>query len=209
MTKRQSKPTPLLKVFLSYRPTLRHMLRRIVPLADVDDIVQEAFIRAHEAEVDKRIEHPKAFIYTTARNLALNFIAKKENNVTSKLEDLHDSDVYLIDHRHLDEHESKEKFRLFCSAARDLPPQSRKAFIMKRVFGYSIKEIALCLDISESTAEKHIAKGVLRSADYLRDNGYVVTKWSKHPIRKKTTIVDFHDAGVGLDNHNERHTRIR
>jgi len=179
------KPIRLLDVFVDYRPALKRMLRRIVPAADIDDIVQEAFIRAHQAEVDKRIEHPRAFIYKTARNLALNFISKKENKVTSKLEDIGDSDVYLTDHRRLNEHESKEKFRLFCSAARDLPPQCRKAFIMKRVFGYSIKEISLRLDISQSTVEKHIAKGVLRSADYLRESGYVVTARSKHPIRKK------------------------
>ncbi len=185
MTRRHDKSTRLQDVFLGYRSTLRYMLKRILPAAEVDDIVQEAFIRAHEAEVDKRIEHPKAFVYTTARNLALNFIAKKENKVTSKLEDLHDSDVYLIDHSQFDEHESKEKFRLFCAAARDLPPQCRKAFIMKRVFGYSIREISLSLDISESTVEKHIAKGVLRSADYLREHGYLVTKRSKHPMRKK------------------------
>ena len=160
------------------------MLRRIVPVADIDDIVQETFIRAHEADVRKRIDHPKAYIYKTARNLALNFIAKKEHTSTSKLEDHSETDVYLEDVGNINHVESKEKFRLFCAAVRDLPPQCRKAFIMKRVFGFSIREIALKLDISESTAEKHIAKGVLRCADYLNENGYQVRSRSKHPIRK-------------------------
>lgn len=184
MTNNKHKSNGLLEVFIAYRPTLKNMLRRIVPSADIDDIVQESFIRAHEAAVQKRIEHPKAYIYKTARNLALNFIAKKEYTTTSKLEDLAESDVYLEDRKKIDEVESKEKFRLFCSAVRDLPPQCRKAFIMKRVFGFSIREIALKLEISDSTAEKHVAKGVLRCADYLNENGYKVSARSKHFKRK-------------------------
>ena len=184
MTNKKDKRASLLESFLAYRPTLKHMLRRIVPSADIDDIVQETFIRAHEAEVKKRIDHPKAYIYKTARNLALNFIAKKEYTSTSKLEDYTEPDVYLEDRGKINEVESKEKFRLFCAAVRCLPPQCRKAFIMKRVFGFSIREISLKLEISESTTEKHIAKGVLRCADYLNENGYQVSTRSKHPISK-------------------------
>lgn len=184
MNNKEAKRISILDVFISYRPTLKHMLKRIVPSDDIDDIVQETFIRAHEAEVRKRIEHPKAYIYKTARNLALNFIAKKENIVTSKLEDYSESDVYLQDLSNINEVESKEKFRLFCAAVRDLPPQCRKAFILKRVFGFSIRDIAIELDVSESTTEKHIAKGVLRCADYLNENGYEVSARSKHPTQK-------------------------
>jgi len=181
---RKNKRTSLLDVFVGYSPTLKNMLQRIVPSADIEDIVQETFIRAHEAEVKKRIDHPKAYIYKTARNLALNFIAKKENTSMSKLEDYSEPDVYLEDLAKINEVESKEKFRLFCAAVRDLPPQCRKAFIMKRVFGFSIRDISTKLGISESTTEKHIAKGVLRCADYLNENGYKVNNRSKHPIRK-------------------------
>jgi len=102
----------------------------------------------------------------------------------SKLEDYSEPDVYLEDLAKINEVESKEKFRLFCAAVRDLPPQCRKAFIMKRVFGFSIRDISTKLGISESTTEKHIAKGVLRCADYLNENGYKVNNRSKHPIRK-------------------------
>lgn len=184
INKNKNQHLSLLEAFLGYRPTLKNMLTRIVPLADIDDIVQETFIRAHEADVQKRIDHPKAYIYKTARNLALNFIAKKEHTSTSKLEDYSEPDIYLEDSRNVNDIESKEKFRLFCAAVRDLPTQCRKAFIMKRVFGFSIREIALKLDVSESTVEKHIAKGVLRCADYLNENGYQVRSRSKHPIRK-------------------------
>ena len=186
MTDKKKKRALLVDVFVGYQSALKSMVNRIVPHADVEDIVQETFIRAHEAEVGKRLEYPKAFMYKTARNLALNFIARKENFCTSKLEDTLDLDVYISNVNQIDENESKEKFRLFCSAVRELPLQCRKAFIMKRIFGHSIKEISAELGISDSTTEKHIAKGVLRCAEFLEENGYIVNKRMKHhqKIRK-------------------------
>jgi len=172
-----------LELFINYNPVLTRMLRRIVPVAEVDDILQETFIRVHEAEVRKRIKYPKAFFYTTARNLALNFIARKDNRCIEKFEDLQDFDVLDVNTCCADEYESKEKFRTLCAAVKDLPTQCRKAFIMKRVFGYSLREISARLDISQSTAEKHIAKGVLRCADYLKNKGYAVNGRVKHSIK--------------------------
>ena len=174
----------MIGAFLGSRPLLKRMLRRIVPSVDIDDIVQETFIRAHEAQMRKHIDHPKAYIFKTARNLALNFIAKKEHSLSAKLEDFAEADVYLEDLAKVNAIESKEKFRLFCAAVRGLPPQCRRAFILKRVFGFTIREISIELGISESTTEKHVAKGVLCCADFLKENGYEVTARSKHPIRK-------------------------
>lgn len=185
MTSKHKKPNTLAQVFLEYQSTLTRLVKGIVPRGDVEDIVQETFIRAHQAEVDKCLEYPKTFMYKTARNLALNFIAKKEHSNTSKIEDTPELDVYISSHHQFDDAESKEKFRLFCAAVRDLPLQCRRAFIMKRVFGYSIKEISKELGISDSTTEKHIAKGVLRCADFLQERGYEVNKRAKHARVRK------------------------
>ena len=182
--KRDNYDSVFLGVFIAYGSVLKKMLSKIVPAAEVEDIVQETFIRAHQAQVNKRLEYPKSFIYKTARNLALNFIARKEFTSNTDLDDKYIQDLYFDDVSLADEFESKEKFRLFCAAVRELPLQCRKAFILKRVFGHSIKEISNTLQISNSTTEKHIAKGVLRCADYLQEQGYEVNKRVKHPSTK-------------------------
>jgi RNA polymerase sigma-70 factor (ECF subfamily) len=174
--KNDNTPRSILSSFLGYRGVLRSMVRRIVPVDDIEDIVQETFIRAHQAEVDRRIGSPEAFMYTTARNLALSFVVKKENSCKVYIEDVEQVEDFSYEDRQSCAIESKEKFRLFCAAVRQLPPQCRRVFIMKRVFGYSIKEISRSLDISESTVEKHIAKGVLRCADFLVAKGYTANK---------------------------------
>ena len=49
--------------------------------------------------------------------------------------------------------------------------QCRRAFVLKKVYGYSIKEIATELAISEKTVEKHIAQGIKRCTLYMRKVG--------------------------------------
>jgi DNA-binding CsgD family transcriptional regulator len=39
--------------------------------------------------------------------------------------------------------------------------------VLKKVYGYSQKEIALSLSISENTVEKHIATGIKRCSHYM------------------------------------------
>ena len=60
-----------------------------------------------------------------------------------------------------DEVTSKERFLFFCRVTNELSPQVKKCFILKKVYGLSQKEIAVKMSLSESTVEKHIAKGLL------------------------------------------------
>ena len=62
---------------------------------------------------------------------------------------------------------NNEEFSQYCEAIRLLPVQCRKVFVLKKVYGYSQKEIAQQLDISESTVEKHVAMGIKRCTYYM------------------------------------------
>ncbi|MCB1674664.1 MAG: helix-turn-helix domain-containing protein [Halioglobus sp.] len=56
---------------------------------------------------------------------------------------------------------------LFTEAAKTLPAQCQRVFLLKRVYGYSHKEIARELGISISTVEKHAAAGLKRCLEYM------------------------------------------
>jgi len=71
--------------------------------------------------------------------------------------------------------DSQERFLHFCRAVRALPLQCRRAFILKKVYGLSQREIAAYLEISESTVEKHVARGTLDCWSYLDARGLVQT----------------------------------
>ena len=61
-----------------------------------------------------------------------------------------------------------EEFDQFCEAVRLLPVQARRVFVLKKVYGYSQREIAAELDLAESTVEKHVALAMRRCAEYMK-----------------------------------------
>jgi RNA polymerase sigma-70 factor (ECF subfamily) len=62
---------------------------------------------------------------------------------------------------------SHEEFSLFCEAVRMLPAQCRRAFVLKKVYGYSRKEIAEHLNVSENTVQTQIARGMKASLQFM------------------------------------------
>ncbi|WNC72431.1 RNA polymerase sigma factor [Thalassotalea psychrophila] len=161
------KEVKLSDIFMGYRGRIRQIISRIVKRDDIDDIVQETFIRTYQADLKKEIKYVRSYMLTTAKNLALNHIAKWDNKFNDSLEDFTESPVELNSRPFEENFESKERFLLFCRAIEQLPSSVRKCFVLKKVYGFSQKEIALYLQLSESTVEKHIAKGLLKSVQFM------------------------------------------
>jgi len=152
-------------VFLSIRTVLARAVSHIVPPKEIEDIVQETYVRVCQVEKPDEIMHPRSFLLKTARNLALDHIKRAETRLSVSMDEDMELELPELHGRHDDTYDrvaAKEEFGHFCEAVRQLPLQCRKAFVLKKVYGYSQKEIAASLGISESTVEKHIANGIKR-----------------------------------------------
>jgi RNA polymerase sigma-70 factor (ECF subfamily) len=164
--------------FTEFRSALMRLVGRIVSPHYIEDIVQETFIRAYEASRRQTINHPRSFMWKTAKNLALNHIENSNQKLTTNVADFGDPDVSLpteLVEAELElEFESRERFLIFCRAVQRLPLQCRRVFILKKVYGLPQKEIAARLEISESTVEKQAAKGLLVCAEFMEEMGYPV-----------------------------------
>jgi len=179
MTSRDGGPKPdrserlkdLVATFLDSRKILAHVVGRITRPHDIEDIVQETFIRSYEAAEKQPIRHARSFMLRTARNLALNHVGKHDNKLTDNIEDWSGSDVYLETASMESQFDSNKRFLLFCRAVRQLPVQCRRVFILKKVYGLRQREIAEFLGISQSTVEKHVAKGLLMCTEYMEEKG--------------------------------------
>ena len=77
----------LTRIFVSIRPTLERAVRGIVPPKEIEDIVQETYVRACQAEHRHEIKAPRSFLYKTARNLALDHVKRAETRLTVSGED--------------------------------------------------------------------------------------------------------------------------
>lgn len=159
--------TSLLEAFLNCRQLLSRFIGRVVAPGDIEDIVQETFIRSMLAGVERRIDHPKAFMFRTARNLAFNHVQRLDNKVRPHMVDFLDEDVQPATETLEAQFESQERFAYFCRAISKLPAKCRRAFILRKVYGLTQKEVAKFLEMTEGNVEKHVSRGLTRCIEYM------------------------------------------
>ncbi len=162
----------LYTLFLALRSHLARAVMRIVPPKEVEDIVQETYVRICQIEKNGRdLKEPRAFLFRTARNLALDYLKRSETRLTISLDEAPDHGLpeqgEYVDQT-FEQVASAEEFALFCEAVRELPVQCRRVFVLKKVYGYPQREISRQLGISENTVEKHIATGIKRCTLFMR-----------------------------------------
>lgn len=173
--------------FVAIRNRLLLYVRGIVPPKEVEDIVQETYVRLCLVEDIDQIREPHSFMFRTARNLAFDYIKRAENRLS---ENADQTDQLSLNHDHdREDHTftsvvSEQEFGFFCEAVRRLPKQCRRAFVLKKVYGYSLKEIAEIMDIGLPTVDSHIVQGTKKCVLFLRDKDLQNQKVS---IRTSTT----------------------
>lgn len=59
-------------LFLQIRPRLVGLVSRYLKRSqDVEDVIQETFVRSYQSWIKQRIEQPEHYLFRTARNLSL------------------------------------------------------------------------------------------------------------------------------------------
>jgi len=151
----------VLEAFLANQEPLRRFISRyMLSMHDIDDVSQEAFLRAYNAEKKGPIHQPKAFLFRIAKNLMFTEFNKKSHKVTDYIEDFEYTEVLASEATLEGDIMAQQKLGMYCEAVATLPPKCRKVVLMKKVYGMSHKEIATHMGIQISTVEKHLTKGV-------------------------------------------------
>ncbi|TRY14749.1 RNA polymerase sigma factor [Shewanella hanedai] len=164
------KDSLIYKTYLASREGIARVVSRIVPPHEIEDIVQETYVRLCQVENKENINSAKSFMFKMARNLALDHQKRANVRLVDSVDDWHEFEKALCDRRDevYDNAITSLEFDHFCEAVRLLPLQCRKVFVLKKVYGYSQREIASELGLSESTVEKHISQGIKRCTVFMR-----------------------------------------
>jgi RNA polymerase sigma-70 factor (family 1) len=165
-TTSDSRTETFIKLFAESRQALHRYIRRFVRSSETaKEIVQEAFLRTYQER--ESVITPRAFLFSTARNLAANEIRHRrtvERDALGHSDDMRvDAEYESVESRFLRD----ERNRLVQQAINRLPPQCRAAFALRVFHQYSYKEIAGHLRISVKTVEKHVARGIRETNRYL------------------------------------------
>lgn len=145
----------------TFRPTLiRHFRRRTSDMAEVEDMVQEVFVRLLRRGGMGNLENLNAYVFETAASVIKDRMRKRRT---------HQSDAHeQFDHdRHADvdfspEHVliGRERLQRASAVLLELPERTRVIFVLRRLEGLRYQDIALRLGVSVSAVEKHVARAV-------------------------------------------------
>lgn len=139
---------------------MRAWLRRSLRLVEVDDVVQESYCRMAGVADPALIASPRAYFFTTARNVALDQLRKNRVVGIDDVAEMAWSNV-------VDESPSPERLaggrielRRISQLIESLPQRCRTIFVMRKVQGLSQRQIAQQLGLTENVVEKQAAKGL-------------------------------------------------
>lgn len=154
---------------LVHEPALMHfLLRRWNQRDEVADLRQEIYVRVYEAALRERPLSPRAFLFTTARNLMADRIRRQKVVSIEAMGDLESSNVYLIEDVSPERWAGgRQLLRRLAEAFDALPDRCREVVWLRRVEELPQKDVARHLGIAEKTVEKHLAKGMRLLADRL------------------------------------------
>lgn len=153
-------------------PLLKSYLRGTFPtVRDIDDVVQESYLRIWQRQAAKPIASAKAFLFQIARRLALDVIREKSRRKTDTLGDL--AELGVIDDRPnaLETLSYNEKVALFAAALARLPDRCRTIFILRKFQNLPQREVAAQLHVSERTVESQVARAMTLLENDLRAHG--------------------------------------
>jgi RNA polymerase sigma-70 factor, ECF subfamily len=155
------------KLFAETRDALHRYIRRFVGSSETaKEIVQEAFLRTYRER--ESVTTLRAFLFSTARNLAANDYRHRRTVERNAAEELGDYRVNPGSESLESELIRDERTRLIQEAIDHLPRQCRAAFTLRVFHECSYQEVAKRLGISAKTVEKHIARGLRDTNNYIK-----------------------------------------
>lgn len=143
-----------------YRSAVARFIQQLVKSpALAEDLAQETFIRIWESRGQlEKVHSFRAYLFTAARNHALNCLRKTSSELAIKGEIIHhfrqlrnDTEEKLLTRAYL-QHVSQ--------VLQALPPQSREVFRLCREQEHSYEEAARRLGISRNAVKKHMVRSM-------------------------------------------------
>ena len=156
----------------AHGPALRAYLRGQFPtVRDVDDVVQESYLRVWRARLHRPIDFSKSFLFQVARSVTIDLLRRERVTPIRPVDEA--IMVSVADDRPTaaDVACTRSEIELLVCAIDAMPARLREVMILRKIDGLSQKEIAQRLGLSELTVQAHVVRGLRRLEEYFRIHG--------------------------------------
>ena len=151
---------------------LRSYLHSSFPqIGEVDDVVQESFLRVWKAKAAQPIQSARAFLFKVARHLALDLVRRNQRSPVRTVGDL--GGLYVLEEEPdvAERCSFQEKVDLLAEAIACLPDRRREIVILCKLRRLPYKDVADRLGISERTVENQLFRGIKQCRAFLGKRG--------------------------------------
>ncbi|HEX7946611.1 MAG TPA: sigma-70 family RNA polymerase sigma factor [Phenylobacterium sp.] len=149
-------------------PELRNYLRRWLAANEVEDVVQDVFLRLAQRDTTSPVETPKRYLYQVARAAVIDRHRRNVSRCVAEHRELTEGDHPSDDLSPLRILEAREDVRAARAVIAAMPERRREILIALRLEGASAKTVATRYGISTSAVEKHLTRALRSLADCAR-----------------------------------------
>jgi len=146
---------------------------RFSQVKDLDDLVQEAFLRLLRVRESGPVANPRAFLFVATRNLALNQLRHRRYETPEDNAEVDPMSIADEVSTPLEVAIQEEDINLLVKAIQSLPKRCRQVMTLRKIYGLSQREVAHRLGISEHTVEAQGSIGMRKCINYFRNHGYL------------------------------------
>lgn len=175
----------LVEAFWPYLPLLRKYLRRRVPVADLDDVLQDVLLSIVRRADAAAVAHPKCYLFQAAQAALID----RHRRQTTRRSDCH-CQLDEPDHP-VDEFSplrillAKDEVRAVENTLSQLPERTQEILVAIRVEGSSLKNLASRYNVSTSAIEKHVTKAAKALSVVRRSDLVAAYRGGLSPQRQK------------------------
>jgi RNA polymerase sigma-70 factor (ECF subfamily) len=149
---------------------LSYFARRLRDRSEVEDMVQEVFLRLAKRGGLGGIEKIGGYVFETANSVLTDRQRKRQTSRADAHEELGDGEqLDDADFSPLHVLLAREQLARATAVLLELPERTRVIFVLRRLEGMKYLDIAARLGLSVSAVEKHMARAVLHLMRRLED----------------------------------------
>jgi RNA polymerase sigma-70 factor (ECF subfamily) len=148
------------RLALRYRtPLISYFRRRGVDQVQCEDLAHEVFARVSKRNAEG-IDNPEAYVFSSASSVYIDHVRRRKSHFADAHDNVDGLDFESEAPSPLRVLEGKDALQRLAGIMEELPQRTREILLLSRLEGLTNTQLATRFELSVSSIEKHLARGL-------------------------------------------------